>query len=281
MLPPQNVQENLDRFVALRPDLEDDLRNAVDVPCKVLLCKEASREFLACEYNREGVFYRSPWSGTWYSLEGEPKPVVADSDVEAGTETQPVLTRLQKMEQVANKAFDSYRNLYFDGGISSVYLWDTTSADEDPAVWSFGAAVLIKKAVDPDEPLKTACWDSIHVFEMEETSPKTLSLRLTSTVILSIEGAFPGLDDFRLGGNMTRQHEQTLAYSLDTDIVAGMGRVVEEVEGRMRSALQEIYFGKTLEIVNGIRPSLPEGYLRNQNQFREDLRSHVAATTSI
>src|SRR5690349_12594543 len=57
-LPPQNVARNLDHLVALQPALEAELRNAVDLPCRVLLCPEASREFLACDYNREGALYR-------------------------------------------------------------------------------------------------------------------------------------------------------------------------------------------------------------------------------
>lgn len=32
--------------------------------------------------------------------------------------------RLRKLEIDANYAFDRYRDMYFDGGVSSVYLWD-------------------------------------------------------------------------------------------------------------------------------------------------------------
>lgn len=32
--------------------------------------------------------------------------------------------RLRKLEIDANYAFDQYREMYFDGGVSSVYLWD-------------------------------------------------------------------------------------------------------------------------------------------------------------
>ena len=40
----------------------------------------------------------------------------------------------------ANSAFDTYRELYFEGGVSSVYLWDV---DE-----GFAGVVLIKKGVN-------------------------------------------------------------------------------------------------------------------------------------
>ncbi len=32
--------------------------------------------------------------------------------------------RLRKLEVEANAAFDQYRQMYFEGGVSSVYLWD-------------------------------------------------------------------------------------------------------------------------------------------------------------
>ena len=32
--------------------------------------------------------------------------------------------RLRKLEVEANHAFDQYRDMYFEGGVSSVYLWD-------------------------------------------------------------------------------------------------------------------------------------------------------------
>ena len=32
--------------------------------------------------------------------------------------------RLRKLEIDANTAFDQYREMYFEGGVSSVYLWD-------------------------------------------------------------------------------------------------------------------------------------------------------------
>ena len=35
--------------------------------------------------------------------------------------------RLRKLEMDANAAFDQYREMYFEGGVSSVYLWDLVS----------------------------------------------------------------------------------------------------------------------------------------------------------
>ena len=46
--------------------------------------------------------------------------------------------RLRKLEVEANAAFDQYRELYFEGGVSSVYLWDLDTG--------FAGVILIKKA---------------------------------------------------------------------------------------------------------------------------------------
>jgi capping protein beta len=47
-----------------------------------------------------------------------------------------------------NGAFDTYRELYFEGGVSSVYLWDL---DDEAAAgekeMSFAGVVLMKKSM--------------------------------------------------------------------------------------------------------------------------------------
>ena len=52
---------------------------------------------------------RSPWSNAY------------DPPLEDGAMPS---ERLRKLEVDANTAFDQYREMYFEGGVSSVYLWD-------------------------------------------------------------------------------------------------------------------------------------------------------------
>lgn len=52
---------------------------------------------------------RSPWSNTYF-------PPLDDGAVPT--------EKLRKLEIDANMAFDQYREMYFEGGVSSVYLWD-------------------------------------------------------------------------------------------------------------------------------------------------------------
>lgn len=66
--------------------------------------------------------------------------------------------RLRKLEVDANEAFDQYREMYFEGGVSSVYLWDLEHG--------FAGVILIKKAGDGSKKIK-GCWDSIHVVEVQ------------------------------------------------------------------------------------------------------------------
>jgi len=64
---------------------------------------------------------------------------------------KPVLCR-------AVRDVDGCGGRYFEGGVSSVYLWDL-----DPG---FAGVILIKKAGDGSNKIK-GCWDSIHVVEVQ------------------------------------------------------------------------------------------------------------------
>lgn len=255
----------MERLITLRPECEADLRNAVDVPSKVIVCPKTKQEFLACDYNRVGDAYRSPWSQEIVELNGQVSTEKGESLPE----------RLVEMEKLANKAFGSYRQLYYEGGISSAYFWPCETEQE----FAFGAAILLQKCVEQEGDLIGARWDSIHVVEVEQqkgTGEATFSM--TSTVLLDLNGDFQGIDEFKLNGSLTRQHESTARISDDSGFVSAIGRLVEDMEGRMRSNLQEIYFGKTHEIVNELRPAaLPEGFLRNQGDFRDEMRQRCGA----
>lgn len=57
-LPPQKVEENLAHLVELAPHLTEDLLSAIDQPLKLQRCKQTGRDFLLCDYNRDGDSYR-------------------------------------------------------------------------------------------------------------------------------------------------------------------------------------------------------------------------------
>ena len=85
-------------------------------------CKKTNRDYLLCDYNRDGDSYRSPWSNEF------------DPPIEDGTVPS---ERVRKLEVAANEAFDVYRDLYYEGGVGSVYFWDLDDG--------FAGVVLLKK----------------------------------------------------------------------------------------------------------------------------------------
>lgn len=96
-------------------------------------------------------------------------------------------------------------------------------------------------------------WDSIHVFEAIERG-RTTHYKLTSTVILTLAtGDAASLGDVDLSGNMTRQVEQDLPVDNDDSHIANVGRLVEDMELKMRNLLQEVYFGKAKDVVGDLR----------------------------
>ncbi|KAJ3106569.1 F-actin-capping protein subunit beta, partial [Physocladia obscura] len=231
---PPSTSSNVARIATLLNDttLEEELLAAVDQPLLPKVCPLSNRAYLACDYNRDERSYRSPWSNQY-------DPPLADATFPS--------TRLRKLEVAANEAFDVYRELYFEGGVSSVYLWDT---DEQNV---FAGAVLIKKA-SQEGTVDSGSWDSIHVVEVQEKG-RTAHYKLTSTIILQlIHGTISNiLDELNLSGNMTRQAEHDLPVEDLGSHVANIGRIVEDMELKMRNALHEIYFGKTKDIVNDLR----------------------------
>ena len=94
--------------------------------------------------------------------------------------------------------------------------------------------------------------------------------RLTSTVILSLSASSGPLGELDLSGNMTRQVEQDLPVDGDESHIANIGRLVEEMELKMRNLLQEVYFGKAKDVVGDLRSigSLSEGQ-RDRDAQRE------------
>lgn len=288
-LPPHRIEENLNSLIKLLPQYADTLRSTVDVPAKVCVCRKTSREYLICEYNRDGDSYRSPWSNEY------------EPPLPEGTEGLRLSTQLRQLELAANEAFTTYRMLYYDGGISSVYVWQVPpppNLGEQSILESFMMAILIKKLVKEaeEEGINDAAWDSMHVVEVTVTMPHNISetsnsaatttarrqahYKLTTTITVHLDSEEERLDNFILSGNVTRQIEHHAALPTDSieEHIPQIGRLIEDMESRMRSSLQEIYFGKTLDMINEMRPMMPPGYLRNQADLQHEMQSRLASS---
>lgn len=132
---------------------------------------------------------------------------------------------------------------YYEGGVSSVYVWelDTGSA-------GFAACILFKKTVDAAKKgVNAGFWDAIHVVEVRPAEKATAHYKLTSTILLSLDAdrstkSISGKPSLKLSGSMTRQAEETHSASKDADHLKNVGRMLEEMENRMRDSLQAIAF---------------------------------------
>ncbi|KAH0833060.1 F-actin capping protein [Lanmaoa asiatica] len=269
-LPPTRVEENINSLIRICPDYADDLLGSVDQPLKVLTDRATGREYLACDYNRDGDSYRSPWSNEY------------DPPLEDGTTPSP---KLRKLEIAANEAFDTYRELYYEGGASSVYLWELEDG-------GFAGVVLLKKVMDPSSPDEpSGSWDSIHVFETAERG-RQAHYKLTSTVMLQLvtrrtedaqtyaiasqekktsDHGSKSSGEVNLSGSMTRQTEQDWPLQDSSSHITNTGRMIEEMEIKMRNLLQEVYFGKTRDIVYDLRSVDDLDKTRKQRELQKEL----------
>ncbi|CAK9295877.1 unnamed protein product [Gordionus sp. m RMFG-2023] len=252
-LPPQQVEKNLSDLIDLVPHLCEELLSSVDQPLKIAKDPTSGKEFLLCDYNRDGDSYRSPWSNTY-------TPALADGTLPSD--------KLRELEIVANQAFEVYKEMYFDGGISSVYLWELESQ-------SFAGAILIKKT-GTNFQHNMGCWDSIHVIEIQE-KPKLQSAKykLTSTVMLWLQTSKEDSGTVILGGSLTRQMESDAPVPDYTYHIVNMGRIIEEMENKIRNTLNEVYFGKTMDIVNALRNVNKIAIEKDKEALRDDLTSAI------
>ncbi|KAG7665415.1 CAP2 [[Candida] subhashii] len=242
-LDPRSITTNLNNICTLVRDEElvQDLLSSVDTPLKVSRCQETGKEYLCCDYNRDGDSYRSPWSNTYY-----PKISTGDDD-----ELPPFPSELlRQLEIKANDSFDIYRDLYYEGaGVSSVYLWDTAEDENSGLDEGFAGVVLFKKETDD----KSGKWDSIHVFEVIPESKTSVLYKLTTSVILDLSNTKDS--SLSLSGNLTRQLESTQVIELDGGVnlesnhLINLGTLIEKSEYNIRNLLQEVYFDKLKDIM--------------------------------
>lgn len=241
-LDPRRLKEHLQNVIQLDPSLAEDLLSSVDTPLTVKRDPKASqREYLCCDYNRDIDSHRSPWSNEYF-------PELSPEDME---ESPFPSQNLRQLEILANDSFDIYRDLYYEGGISSVYLWEV---DEDGNGDDFAGVILFKNG---DESL--SAWDSIHVFESARDGAD-VTYRITTTIILHLDNG----KQMTLSGNLTRQTEKTVqvpstdSTSMEQNHVAhitNLGSIIEDVESQMRSMLESVYFEKTRDIFHHTRNS--------------------------
>ena len=224
------------------------------------------REYLKCEYNRDGDAYRSPWTNRYF-----PEDQVSAEAIYPSSD-------LLALEQKLNDIFQRYAHLYFDQGntITSVYLFETSVA-------GFGGCFLVKKQIGGGSTVKEGTWDSIHVVsvDLERQQDGKARYRITTTVFLKMISANPdSFGNLEIAGNLTRTKDET--YNIDPKTfgdefhIGNIGRLIEANETEIRSEMDSIYINKTKQIVNTGR--LKEEYMTRDEKlnFQAELASAVA-----
>ncbi|CAE8708809.1 unnamed protein product [Polarella glacialis] len=179
-LPPQDLETDLDALIKIAPHLEHSLAPYVTRPLKVKLDPEQNRYFVACDYNCDGSTHRSPWSGRYCPSaelgEAEDERLFRPSE------------RLRRLEETFNEVFDAYTTSYYEGSVSSVYLWDL---DEGFA----GAFLVHKELSKATSSDRKGVWDAVHVIEVKESANSHFSeYKLSSTVLVHLEVAGQSAD---------------------------------------------------------------------------------------
>ena len=174
LMPPRLVQQTLRSLVALRPELTEDLLQAVDAPLASRVCGASGRKYLLCDYSRDGDSFRSPYSSAY------------DPPLEDGVQPS---APVRALEVAANEALEAYREAYYTPGESagSVYMWD----DGAPGAGGFAAVWLVKRTIGAAASggaggaarMREGSWDATHVFSVAiDRAANTASYRLTTTV---------------------------------------------------------------------------------------------------
>ena len=231
-LPPNAIEHNLTGILNLLPNYADELLQRIDQPLETNLDESNGRKYLCCDYNRDGDSYRSPWSNEYF-------PTINDGFLPSDP--------LRELEIEANELFDTYREMYYEGGLSSVYLWDL----ED----GFAGCFLIKKPIAADENVyvNQGCWESIHVVEVVEHTTASASYKLTTTIMLQMLVKNDKVGKTDLSGSLTRQTELRTDFGKHKTHIENIGRLIEDMECDMRANMNELYLMKTRSVMNNIR----------------------------
>lgn len=133
----------------------------------------------------------------------------------------------------AHEIFQVYRDQYFEAGTASVYLWDV-----DEAAGVFAGCFLVHKGEGSGRhgPLDKGYWDSIHVAEVSPVEGGAkFKYKLTSTVMLHMSSKLEKGAAMGLAGSMARSQEAEMP--LGPGHVVNLGRMIEEMENRIRSTM--------------------------------------------
>mmetsp|Transcript_3101 Transcript_3101/g.8890 ORF Transcript_3101/g.8890 Transcript_3101/m.8890 type:complete len:319 (+) Transcript_3101:58-1014(+) len=245
-LPPQDLEANIAALSKIAPHLEKALEPYVTRPLQLKRDPENNLYFVACEYNCDGGTHRSPWSNAYV-----PAPPGGEAEEALFRPSE----RLRRLEETFNEVFDAYKTMYYDGGVSSVYLWDL---DE-----GFAGAFLIRKELASgsaaDKVVEKGLWESVHMMEVRESASTSsvAEYKLSTTVRVHLDSSEPSKNENELGALVTRQAESRYnrgKKALGDDVhLLQMGKMIEDMEISIRQSLDSLQMAKQREVLNALR----------------------------
>jgi len=141
-----------------------------------------------------------------------------------------------------NELMREYVKLYFGEAHANAYFFETTET-------GFGACFLIK-ATETEANATVSDWDSIHSFTVEETATDS-TFTLVSTILLHVDFGEASTGKAKIAGNSQRKIEKTIPLpTKNNDYIETMGRMMETNETNLRNEMDEVYVGKTKQIIN-------------------------------
>ena len=195
---------------------------------------------------------------------------------------------MQALESFANALFDAYRELYYEGGLSSVYLWEASPSEAPLSPDTpFAACFLVHKGRGSGRhggSLTSGRWDSVHVAEVLPGPEGETAYKLSSSVSLALAtqlGAEAG-GRFQLAGSLSRSWSgaHPTPGRAEGHLLA-LGRAVEEMEGKLRGALDSVYFGTTRGVVAGLRAEEGGVAADRQRSLQAGLVAEMVASSTL
>lgn len=231
-MPINLTTKTLSAIHSVQPDIMDDLLPDVDEPLRIYRDGATGKDYVICDYNRDGEAYRSPHSNKYFLADGTQD---RDSDFFPSDQHR-------QLEIEANSLFDNYRDQYFQGGYSSVYFFECEQG--------FGAVWLVHKDVPAVESLSAGWWDSVHIFDVQPTGkPDEFNYTLTSTVLISMQLDAAGTGSVDLSGSLANQVSRAKTIGKFKGHIQNMGPMLEDQESLLRNRIEDIYIQKTRQVL--------------------------------
>jgi capping protein beta len=227
-VPPKDTEDRMFDIFDLNEELTDELISSVDIPLKIETDQETHQDFIKCDYNRDGDSYRSPFSNKYY-------PPLDDG--------QEIPAKLRALEELGNKAFGSYLNLYFGFGTLSLYCWEI----DDNA---FGLGVFVRKDLDDQEKKFKGSISCSDVFTITEQDGGKHEYQLVSSILLELEVEVEGRKEpVILSGGCADTHKKILPAKDNTEHLVNVGKMIEDNAADFMEHVKQIYVSKMSEIL--------------------------------